>query len=489
MTMPANDWTPQGHAADHGVRAFDGELGTARPVAHGRLEVRRTMQGRYYALFELDSALGHLCAAVHLEGGSGRGLVSAGAEPATPALDLLADRLDEAASRLSVAAAESNVDPQVLRAALLVVRAHAGDDRARDFLRRIRAAAKLGSEGARRRLRLLYQGREFARSVLEVADPRTETGNLFGDIGNSLHTAVKTVSHVAHDVAKAEKSVEHAIGPAMRSIKQWGPMILSDVQGGVSLIPGIGTGISAAIGAAEATLSGGLNHPIEFAVRMAYGAIPIPPGIRPICDTVLDAVLHFIENPHNFGDAVIATVRDRIPKGLPQEVFDTLVKVIFKHQPIGRAAGELAIHCVTQYTQGAAAALAHSLPKLPPELQAKLAHLPDPKLAFESIHKIAPHFTVDPSLAGELVQHAAASMGRTLPPELHAATTAAVAAAAQAHAISAAQMRLAQHAFEAPRAQGTAPPASLAVEVSPDGRQQRIVGSEALSHLVTAVAT
>jgi hypothetical protein len=205
---------------------------------------------------------------------------------------------------------------------------------------------------------------------------------------------------------------------------------------------------------------------------------------------VLDAVLHFIRDPKNVGDDLIATVRDRIPSGLPQEVFDTLVHIVFHHSPIKRNPQATAAHHIARYTQGHAPALQRAMPLLPPALQGTLANLPDPKLQFDSIHKIAPHFTVDPAVVPHVLEHAAQGAGRPLPPDVAGRTTMLVQSAARQHAIDAAQRRLAQHAFEAHRiAPPGAPGASLAVEVSPDGARQRIVGTDSVAHLVGAVAS
>jgi hypothetical protein len=140
----------------------------------------------------------------------------------------------------------------------------------------------------------------------------------FGGIDHELNRLSHDLARFSHDL--------------INDVKRFGPMILSEVQGLVSLIPGIGTGISAAIGLAMALLEGG--SPIVIAIRTAYGAIPIPPGIRNVTDPVVDGAIHFAENPKDFTDVVVKTVRDQVPAGLPREVFDTLVKIIIKHQPI-----------------------------------------------------------------------------------------------------------------------------------------------------------
>jgi hypothetical protein len=157
---------------------------------------------------------------------------------------------------------------------------------------------------------------------------------------------------------------------------------ISEAQGVISLIPGIGSGVSAALSAAEGLLAGGA--PLEIAIRAAYGALPIPPGVRDITDMVLDAVLKIIQGG-SITDAALAIARDRIPSGIPRDVFDTLVNVVAKHQPIVKAAGQLAGHYVAQYTQGLASAVEHGLSSAVTPLAAQiLRRLPDASTKFAS---------------------------------------------------------------------------------------------------------
>jgi hypothetical protein len=192
-------------------------------------------------------------------------------------------------------------------------------------------------------------GHKDARARIE------NTGNLYvwdgghhmiWDAGASLarpnpvpggHGAAHTdFGGIDHDLKNLSRDLERFSKDVVKDVKQFGPMILSEVQGLVSLIPGIGTGISAAIGLAMALLEGG--SPIVIAIRTAYGAIPIPPGIRNVTDPIVDGSINFAEHPHDFTDVAIKTVRDQVPAGLPREVFDTLVKILIKHQPILKVA-------------------------------------------------------------------------------------------------------------------------------------------------------
>jgi hypothetical protein len=154
---------------------------------------------------------------------------------------------------------------------------------------------------------------------------------------------------------------------------------LGKLQAVASMVPGLGTGVSSAIGAAEALISGG--NPIEIALRAAYGAIPIPPGLRSITDTVLDAVLALLHGG-NVTDIALSVARDRIPEGMPRDVFDTLAQIVVRHTPIAQAAGELAQHEALKLAQGAGPAILQGLAKsVPADVSSLLQKLPDPSKA------------------------------------------------------------------------------------------------------------
>jgi hypothetical protein len=137
------------------------------------------------------------------------------------------------------------------------------------------------------------------------------------------------------------------------------------IQGVVSLVPGIGTGISAAIGAGMAALEGG--SPIEIALNAAFGAIPIPPGAREVAQGALNAVMNLVSTK-NLGDAAVAAVRSQLPGGLAQQVFDTLSHVVLSHAH-GRATTGIVTHPANKPT------------KIVPLTQAK---------HFVALHRIAP---------------------------------------------------------------------------------------------------
>jgi hypothetical protein len=267
------------------------------------------------------------------------------------------------------------------------------------------------------------------------AAPRYVTGDMFGDIAKAASSAVQSVAHdisqvvsdpgkalakAASDIVKnpagvlsevVQKAVNAAlpvdllkpipgIGDLAQLAKSYSPVTtlgklatsalrgdlkgvvgvakgeLDKLQSVASMVPGLGTGVSSAIGAAEALMSGG--NPIEVALRAAYGAIPIPPGLRNITDTVLDAVLALLHGG-NVSDIALTVARDRIPEGLPRDVFDTLAQIVVRHTPIAQAAGELAQHEALKLAQGAGPAILQGLAKsVPAGAAGLLSKLPDP---------------------------------------------------------------------------------------------------------------
>jgi hypothetical protein len=232
-------------------------------------------------------------------------------------------------------------------AARTVMRAKLGDVTAKDFIRGIGEAAKAGVHAAQA-------------------------------VGDKLLDASKVVAHFA-DVPVLAFGGVPGVGPFLKSIsplQTWDHMAtaiqhgdfkqleniakqqLSMAQGVISLVPGVGTGISAAISAGLAALEGG--SPLEIAIKTAYGAIPIPPGIRNVTDVVLDTVLRLAFHGANLTDVAINAARDEVPAGIPRDVFDTLINLVVHKQPIQRVAGGLLDHFVSQY---APAGIGLDLPK------------------------------------------------------------------------------------------------------------------------------
>jgi hypothetical protein len=147
-------------------------------------------------------------------------------------------------------------------------------------------------------------GRRPSRAAPFSEPSWTKVGSFFGDVANLASGAVSAVA----DVAKG---------------------VLNEAASLVSLIPGVGSGISAGIQAGLAFLAGG--SALDIAIHAAYGALPIPPGVRDVTDSVLAAVLSLVDSG-NIGAAALAAARTRVPSGFPQQVFDTLVQLIAHHQ-------------------------------------------------------------------------------------------------------------------------------------------------------------
>ncbi len=227
--------------------------------------------------------------------------------------------------------------------------------------------------------------KQFIKGIADAANAGVHAAQKIGD---TLLDASKVVAHVADLPVLALQNVP-GVGGFVKSIsplqawdhmasaiqrgdfKKLGDIVkqqLSMAQGVISLIPGVGTGISSAISAGLAALQGG--SPLEIAIHAAYGAIPIPPGLRQVTDTVLDTVLQLAFHAANLTDVAVNAARDQVPAGLPRDVFDTLINLVVHHQPVQRVAGGLLDHFVKQYAPAGVGldlpkALAHATDHLP----------------------------------------------------------------------------------------------------------------------------
>jgi hypothetical protein len=222
-------------------------------------------------------------------------------------------------------------------ASRIVMRARLGDLTAKQFIHDVVTAVKAGVQGARALGDALLTGSRLVAHVLDA--PFQLAGHIPG-IGGVIHAL--SPFHKYEQVAAA---IQHGDFRALgRIVKD----DLSLAQGVVSLIPGVGSGISAAISAGEAALEGG--GPLEIAVHAAYGAIPIPLGIREVTDAVLDTVLELATHKGDLTDAAVATARDAVPSGLPRDVFDTLVHLVVKRHPPQKAGIALLDHYVQHFS-------------------------------------------------------------------------------------------------------------------------------------------
>jgi hypothetical protein len=221
-------------------------------------------------------------------------------------------------------------------AAHVVMRAKLGDLNAKQFIKSMATAAKAGVHAAMHVSDTLLDASKLVAKAMDV--PTIITSQI--PILNQVMKSISPYEAYQHMVT----ALQHGDLKEMEKIAK---SEITLAQSVVSLVPGVGTGISAALGAGVAALEGG--NPIELAIRIAYGAIPIPPGIRQITDTVVDGVLALIEHPHDLTDVVVQIARDKVPHGLPRDVFDTLVQLIVKRMPIQKVAGGLVEHYVSQY--------------------------------------------------------------------------------------------------------------------------------------------
>jgi hypothetical protein len=216
-----------------------------------------------------------------------------------------------------------------------VMRARLGDVNAQQFIRAVGEAAKAGVKAARDAGDALLTGTKIVAHVLDAPLTLIEKIPVVGGVLRATDPFVK-MDHMAGALQRGD----------FTGLKN---MIEGDIkmaQGVVSLIPGIGTGVSAAISAGMAVLDG--DGPLDVAIHTAYGAIPIPPGIREVTDTVLGSVLSLLHRG-SITDAALAGARNATPPGIPRDVFDTLVKLIVHHTPIKHVAEDLVGTYVKRY--------------------------------------------------------------------------------------------------------------------------------------------
>ena len=221
-------------------------------------------------------------------------------------------------------------------AAHVVMRAKLGDINAKAFIKTIASAAKSGVHAAQHVGDTLLDASKLVAKVMDVPTIITSQIPVLNEVMKSI-SPYETYQHMV-------TALQHG---DLREVERIAKSELSLAQSVVSLVPGVGTGISSAIGAGVAALESG--NPLDIAIRTAYGAIPIPPGIRQITDTVVDGVLALIEHPHNLTDVAVQVVRDKVPHGLPRDVFDTLVQLVVKRVPLQKVAGSMVEHYVSHY--------------------------------------------------------------------------------------------------------------------------------------------
>jgi hypothetical protein len=273
---------------------------------------------------------------------------------------------------------------------------------------------------ARHIVHKVHFGDALDRALRAPPVPATVGWDLFKDViqpaGNFLNNIVsKPVQQATGINANFHIDVQKTISDIGKGAKD----VLQAAQGVISLIPGIGTGISSAISAGLALLSGG--SPLEIAVKAAYGAIPIPPGLRSMTDVVVDAALA-LTHTANLADNAIGIARKAIVDQLPAvakdiggTVFDTLAHLVLGNvhnapthavvTPAPRAGFPPKVsvvrtpaHYATLAQVAARQAMAKAAPKkvvalhfTPPKPPARPAPAkPPPKPAIVPVHAMAP---------------------------------------------------------------------------------------------------
>jgi hypothetical protein len=204
----------------------------------------------------------------------------------------------------------------IAAAARTVARAKLGDVNAKEFIRFWADAAKKGLAGAQKIGNALLDGARLVSRIVDVPVQLLGKVPVVGDV-------VKFLSPY-HRFDKMAGALQKG------DFRQIGEMVKSDLRlvgSAASLIPGVGQGVNSGLSAGLAALETG--RPLDIAVKAAYGAIPIPPGVRNVTDVVLEAVLT-LAHTGNLAETAIAGARTKVPAGLPRDVFDTLIRIVMQ---------------------------------------------------------------------------------------------------------------------------------------------------------------
>jgi hypothetical protein len=313
---------------------------------HLVFEVSRSAEAASaFATGSLFGDIGHAFGSVvrdvgHVAEKAAEGAFNAASKVATtvarPVFDITRDAAAAGAELVAHVPFVPESDRKAIEAASrTIMRARLGDLSAQQFVQAIGAAAKAGVREAQKVGDALLTGTKVVTHVLDAPLALLEKVPAVGGMLQTLDP-LRKLNHVADALQRGDFR-------ALRDIVEGDAKV---VQGVASLIPGIGTGVSAAIGAGIGILEGGGS--LEIALHTAYGAIPIPPGLREVTDGVLDGVLALAHHGR-ITDAALAGARNAIPSGLPRDVFDTLVKLVVRHRPIVHAADDLVGTYVKRY--------------------------------------------------------------------------------------------------------------------------------------------
>jgi hypothetical protein len=165
-------------------------------------------------------------------------------------------------------------------------------------------------------------------------------GDFFSDVANAASGIVSSVSSAVNSVAKAAGSVP------------WGD-IIHDVEGVVSVVPGLGTAVSDVVAAAEtaydaaADLVGG--HPLDAAIDAAYnfalGSIPGAASLHPILDGVVGELKKIADGgepaPSDALNVILAAVPSSPSFGSlnPQSIAASIAKLVTSHLGVQNTKG------------------------------------------------------------------------------------------------------------------------------------------------------
>jgi hypothetical protein len=255
---------------------------------------------------------------------------------ARPAFDLTRDAAAAGASLIAHVPLVSDSEKAKLEAASrTVMRARLGDVNAQQFIHAIGQAAKAGVKEAQRAGDALLTGTRIVDHVLDAPMRLLEKIPGVGGVVRAVDPFVQ--------LDQMTGAIQRGDFAGLKNILEGDVKMAAGV---IAWLPGVGTGVSAAVNAGLAVLDGG--GPIDVAIHAAYGAIPIPPGLREATDAVVDGVLGLLRHG-SLTDAAIASARNAAPAGLPRDVFDTLVKIVIRHRPIAHVAEDLVGTYVKRY--------------------------------------------------------------------------------------------------------------------------------------------
>jgi hypothetical protein len=335
--------TPLGelHLAFEMDRRIDPDLQRRHALAMRGLHPRQMMVGGVFG--DLADFVNHAAE------GAFNAASKASATVARPAFNVTRDVAQHAMHGIAQVTPflPAHVRDDIHHAARIVARARLGDMTAKQFLRDVAHAAKAGAAAARSAGGALLDGAKLVSTINNLPMHVLKHVPGVGDMVTSFSPFQRFDGMVS--------ALRHG---DFNSLKK---MVTDDVhrfQSAASLVPVLGTGISAGLSAGLSALDGG--SPLEIAINTAYGAIPIPPGLRSVTDSALAAALELARSG-SITDAALAAARDRVPSGLPRDVFDTLARIVVKKIPVQKAAGALVNHYVDRYVGKPASDAFHSI--------------------------------------------------------------------------------------------------------------------------------